>query len=84
MTCFLITIEWLLNSALSAFTHRTNVIELSTIRSDLLSALAILASYFGYVTPITSHAQTRSGYLTLNSPNSASMGSLRALPPILE
>jgi hypothetical protein len=37
MTCFLVSIEWLLNSALSAFTHRTNVIELSTIRSDLLA-----------------------------------------------
>jgi hypothetical protein len=36
MTCFLVSIEWLFNSALSAFTHRTNVIELSTIRSDLL------------------------------------------------
>jgi hypothetical protein len=37
MTCFLVTIEWFFNSALSAFTHRTNVIELSTIRSNLLA-----------------------------------------------
>jgi hypothetical protein len=84
MTCFLVSIEWLLNSALSAFTHRTNVIELSTIRSDLLSALAILAVTSGYVTPITSHAQTAPISLTLNPPNKPSMGSLRALPPILE
>jgi hypothetical protein len=67
MTSFLVSIEWLLNSALSAFTHRTNVIELSTIRSDLLG-LAILAVTSGYVTPITSHAQTALISLTLNSP----------------
>jgi hypothetical protein len=50
MTCFLITIEWLLNSALSAFTHRTRVIELSTTRSDLLArsnSTAGIRSYFG-------------------------------------
>jgi len=84
MTCFLITIEWLFYLALSAFTHRTNVIELSTIRSDLLSALAILAVTSGYVTPITSHAQTAPISLTLNPSHKPSMGSLTALPPILE
>jgi hypothetical protein len=51
MTCFLITIEWLLNSALSAFTHRTNVIELSTIRSNLLGGTSDLGSYFGLCDP---------------------------------
>jgi hypothetical protein len=83
MTCFLVSIEWLFYLALSADSHRTNVIELSTIRSDLLG-LAILAVTSGYVTPITSHAQTAPISLTLNPPNKPSMGSLRALPPILE
>jgi hypothetical protein len=46
MTSFLITIEWLLNSALSAFTHRTNVVELSTTRSNLLGGTSDLGSYF--------------------------------------
>jgi len=51
MTCFLITIEWLLNSALSAFTHRTNVVELSTTRSNLLGGTSDLGSYFGRCDP---------------------------------
>jgi hypothetical protein len=36
MTSFLVSIEWLLYLALSADSHGTKVIELSTIRSDLL------------------------------------------------
>jgi hypothetical protein len=46
MTCCLITIEWLLYLALSADSRiELDVIELSTIRSDLLTQaeLAILA-----------------------------------------
>jgi hypothetical protein len=50
MTCFLVSIEWLLYLALSADSHRTNVIELSTIRSDLL-VTSDLGSYFGLCDP---------------------------------